>query len=199
MEINFNKKLSDIPIQEFNSAPTSNSSQFQAGSSSSTSSELSGASTSSVQTNARPGSMVRVPELSTGAETKTTNSTTTAIPSTSTSTNLPRHGHSRNSSWDLRVTYNGNGVSSRIVPDTARAAWAPGHSRTTSLDLRHSRNSSADLNKFIRNDVGLVFSPHQSFGWSDPLRVINIKAHHNCICVVSFFSLDVLISVYLNN
>jgi len=40
-------------------------------------------------------------------------------------------------------------------------SWAPGHSRTTSLDLRHSRNSSADLNKFIRNDVSLVFSPNQ--------------------------------------
>lgn len=130
--------------------------------------------------------MVRVPELSTAAETKTTNSTTTSIPSTSTSSNLPRHGHSRNSSWDLRVTYNGNGVSSRTVQDGARA-WTPGHSRTTSLDLRHSRNSSADLNKCIRNDVALVFSPHQSFGWSDPLRVQLIKAHHNWICVVSIF------------
>lgn len=123
--------------------------------------------------------MVRVPEqLSTAAETKTTNSTTTSVPSTSTaSSNLPRHGHSRNSSWDLRVTYNGNGVSSRV----------PGHSRTTSLDLRHSRNSSADLNKFMRNDVGLVFSPHQTNLWSDPLRVQLIKAHHNWICVVSGF------------
>lgn len=49
--------------------------------------------------------------------------------------------------------------------------------------MRHSRNSSADLNKLIRNDVGLVFSPHQMSGWSDPLRVQIIKAHHNWISV----------------
>lgn len=49
--------------------------------------------------------------------------------------------------------------------------------------MRHSRNSSADLNKLIRNDVGLVFSPNQVSGWSDPLRVQIIKAHHNWISV----------------
>lgn len=61
-------------------------------------------------------------------------------------------------------------------------AWnASAHSRTASIDLRHSRNSSADLNKIIRNDVGLVFNPHQQSSFCDPLRVQIIKAHHNWI------------------
>lgn len=38
-----------------------------------------------------------------------------------------------------------------------RGLASRGHSRAASLDLRHARNSSADLNKLIRNDVGLVF------------------------------------------
>lgn len=72
-------------------------------------------------------------------------------------------------SWDLR--------SARNTP-----GWNATHSRAASLDLRHSRNSSADLNKIIRNDVGLVFNSHQqSAGFVDPLRVHIIKAHHNWI------------------
>lgn len=74
--------------------------------------------------------------------------------------------HSRNSSWDMRV-------SSRNV----------GHSRNPSLDLRHhSRTSSADLNKFIKNDLGLVLNQLGS-QWVDPLRVQIIKAHHNWLAV----------------
>lgn len=85
-----------------------------------------------------------------------------------------RHSHIRNSSWDLRVSYNGN--NQRSLP--------PGHSRNPSLDLRHSRNSSADLNKFIRNDINLVFGQIQQHqNWIDPLRVQIIKAHHNWISV----------------
>lgn len=93
-------------------------------------------------------------------------------------TSSSRHsGHSRNSSWELRSTYNTN------APQRNTQGWnATAHSRTASLDLRHSRNSSADLNKIIRNDVGLVFNPHQqSAGFYDPLRVQIIKAHHNWI------------------
>ncbi|KAJ8974964.1 hypothetical protein NQ317_004801 [Molorchus minor] len=58
-----------------------------------------------------------------------------------------------------------------------------GHSRAASLDLRHVRNSSADLNKLIRNDVGLVFGMTSS-GWADPLgvQIIN-EAFHNWIVV----------------
>lgn len=119
-------------------------------------------------TNPRPGSMVRVPELSqsSGSSGSSTGGTAGS-----------RHaGHSRNSSWDLRVSYNGNGRNSQ---------WAPGHSRTASLDMmrHHSRNSSVDLNKYVRNDLGLVFGPGQSSGWSDPMRVQIIKAHHNWILV----------------
>lgn len=119
-------------------------------------------------TNPRPGSMVRVPEFS-----QSSGSSGSSVGGASGS----RHtGHSRNSSWDLRVSYNGNGRSSQ---------WAPGHSRTASLDMmrHHSRNSSIDLNKYIRNDVGLVFGPGQSSGWSDPMRVQIIKAHHNWISI----------------
>lgn len=77
--------------------------------------------------------------------------------------------HSRNSSWDMRVS------SSRNI----------GHSRNPSFDLRHhSRTSSADLNKFIKNDLGVVLGQlGTGQNWIDPLRVQIIKAHHNCIAV----------------
>lgn len=75
------------------------------------------------------------------------------------------HSHSRTSSWDLRVSRN-----------------ISGHSRNPSLDMRHSRNSSADLNKFVKNDLGLVFGQLQQ-NWVDPLRVQVIKAHHNWLAV----------------
>lgn len=118
--------------------------------------------------NARPGSMVRVPETSSASS---------------------RHSstHSRNSSWDLRCGRSANGASSSNGASVAPpAAWntAGGHSRNASLDfMRHSRNSSADLNKVIRNEVGLVFSPTQSSNWTPPLRVQIIKAHQNWIAV----------------
>lgn len=95
----------------------------------------------------------------------------------------------------------------------AAGAVGGGHSRNVSIDMRvmppqqqqqvpplvpqhgqHSRNSSADLNKYVRNDIGLMFNQlHQpmhsaaGLGWSstagDPLRVQIIKAHHNWIAV----------------
>ncbi|XP_034484975.1 BTB/POZ domain-containing protein KCTD3 [Drosophila innubila] len=117
---------------------------------------------------ARPGSMVRVPETSSASS---------------------RHSstHSRNSSWDLRCGRAANGASSsNAAPVAPPAAWnaTGGHSRNASLDfMRHSRNSSADLNKVIRNEVGLVFSPTQSSNWTPPLRVQIIKAHQNWIAV----------------
>lgn len=126
--------------------------------------------------NARPGSMVRVPEFAQGVS--SSSSASGNGPSGSSGSN--RHaGHSRNSSWDMRVSYNGNG--------NRNAQWAPGHSRTASLDMmRHSRNSSVDLNKYVRNEVGLVFGPgagNGAGGWADPMRVQIIKAHHNWISV----------------
>lgn len=101
-----------------------------------------------------------------------------SISSINNATSSRHSGHSRNSSWDLRSTLNANGATGR-----ATQGWnASAHSRTASLDMRHSRNSSADLNKIIRNDVGLVFNSHQqSSGFFDPLRVQIIKAHHNWI------------------
>lgn len=90
----------------------------------------------------------------------------------------PRAGHSRTSSADV----------------TLRRC----HSRTSSTDLRppsrpdrppppiphqqHSRNSSADLNKHFRNEVGLMFGG-SSVQWVDPLRVLLVTAHHNCLAV----------------
>ena len=117
---------------------------------------------SGITSSARPGSMVRVPEPSNGVSNR-------------------HNSHSRNSSWDLRL---GRGSStsqdSRCWSNNNRGE----HSRNPSLDfMRHSRNSSADLNKLIRNDVGLVFSPTLSSNWVDPLRVQIIKAHQNWFAV----------------
>ncbi|XP_052897122.1 SH3KBP1-binding protein 1 [Anopheles moucheti] len=148
------------------------------------------------QTNPRPGSMVRVPELSQGAPGSSSGGsgagngngnggsvgitgTVTAGGTGSGASSTSRHaGHSRNSSWDLRVSYSGNG-------NRGNSQWMPGHSRTASLDMmRHSRNSSVDLNKYIRNEVGLLFGPGTTgTGWADPMRVQIIKAHHNWISV----------------
>ncbi|XP_023292729.1 BTB/POZ domain-containing protein KCTD3 [Lucilia cuprina] len=119
-------------------------------------------STSTAGSNARPGSMVRVPESANVVSNRLSS-------------------HSRNSSWDLRL---GRGSStsqdSRCWSNNNRGE----HSRNPSLDfMRHSRNSSADLNKLIRNDVGLVFSPTLSSNWVDPLRVQIIKAHQNWFAV----------------
>uniref|UniRef100_A0A182N5J2 BTB/POZ domain-containing protein KCTD3 n=1 Tax=Anopheles dirus TaxID=7168 RepID=A0A182N5J2_9DIPT len=150
------------------------------------------------QGNPRPGSMVRVPEFAQGPASGTSavaaavagggNSAASAGNTTgggssgsggSGGSSSSRHaaGHSRNSSWDLRVSYSGNG--------NRNSQWIPGHSRTASLDMmRHSRNSSVDLNKYIRNEVGLLFGPGTSgAGWADPMRVQIIKAHHNWISV----------------
>lgn len=123
----------------------------------------------SASLNARPGSMVRVPEHQSTNAVPVAPGSTNNLPSTST-----RHpGHSRNSSWDLRVTP--RATQSWTGPQT-------GHSRAASLDLRHSRNSSADLNKFM-NDVNLMFGPQNFTNCLDPLRVQIIKAHHNWISV----------------
>ncbi|KFB51837.1 AGAP004087-PA-like protein [Anopheles sinensis] len=130
-------------------------------------------------TNPRPGSMVRVPEFSQGSSgSSASGSGGGGGGGGAAGGSSSRHaGHSRNSSWDLRVSYNGNG--------NRNSQWMPGHSRTASLDMmRHSRNSSVDLNKYIRNEVGLVFGAGTTgTGWADPMRVQIIKAHHNWISV----------------
>ncbi|KAL1114807.1 hypothetical protein AAG570_007631 [Ranatra chinensis] len=79
--------------------------------------------------------------------------------------------HSRNSSLDMRV-------GSRSSTDL-RSLSRPGHSRTASLDLRHSN----DLNKFVNNDIAMIFGAGQVSNWADPLRVQIIKAHHHWIVV----------------
>lgn len=84
------------------------------------------------------------------------------------------HTHSRNSSLDMRV-------GSRSSNDIRSGAGRGCHSRAASLDLRHTRNSSADLNKLIRNDLGLVFGGNQSkFRYNSRtcaiLFVLNVKA-----------------------
>lgn len=115
-------------------------------------------------------------------------------------------GHSRNSSWDMRFNSGANNATA-----SAAAASGSAHSRNASMDMRvvpphalhqhhlhhqqqqqqHSRNSSADLNKFMRSDIGLVFGTGATnaaghAGWttaSDPMRVQIVKAHHNWIAV----------------
>lgn len=96
----------------------------------------------------RPGQMVR-----------------TEFASNTSSTSSTRHsGHSRNSSWDLRVSFNGR------------------------KDIRHNRNSSADLNKYLRNDLNAIFSQNvlestQKDPVAEQIKVKIIKAHHNCIAL----------------
>jgi BTB/POZ domain-containing protein KCTD3 len=87
-------------------------------------------------------------------------SSSSAIPTTS--------KHSRNSSWDMRV-------SSRNMS----------HSRNPSFDLRHhSRTSSADLNKFIKSEMSVAaLLGHLGQNFIDPLRVQIIRAHHNFVSV----------------
>lgn len=155
--------------------------------------DIDGCATSSEETTptdlhpaARPNSIARMPEASAGPN--------------------RQFGHSRNSSWDMRINNGANATAS-----AASAASGPAHSRNASMDMRvvpphaphqhhlhhqqqqqqHSRNSSADLNKFMRTDIGLVFGAGASnaaghAGWtlaSDPLRVQIVKAHHNWIAV----------------
>lgn len=112
------------------------------------------AASSSILDRARPGQMVRVPEN--GNRTGQGGQSQGQVGGVASG-----NGHSRNSSWDLRV----------------------GPSRAWSM--RHSRNSSADLNKFVRNDIAQVLgqTAGQNPVWHDPLRVQIIKAHHNWICV----------------
>lgn len=87
-------------------------------------------------------------------------------------------GHFRNSSLDLRLG-SGCAGTSKSTSDLRLSS----RGRATSLDVRHSRNSSADLSKYMRNDVGLVLMAQHQGGWTDPMRVRSIKAHHNWIAV----------------
>lgn len=103
----------------------------------------------SSNSNPRPGQMVRMD----------------AFNSASGSSRHPP-GHSRNSSWDMRVSKN-------------------------SRKPCHIRNSSADFNKYIKNDVAALFHQQSSddatASAKDPLldqiKVQIIKAHHNCIAI----------------
>ncbi|CAG9766347.1 unnamed protein product [Ceutorhynchus assimilis] len=102
-------------------------------------------------------------------------------PSTSNHGTIKPQGHSRNSSLELRLQAGLQANYSRSSQDL-RGVSNRQHSRTASLDLRHARNSSADLNKLVRNDLGLIFGTSNSM-WADPLRVQIIKAHQNWIVV----------------
>ncbi|KAK6630971.1 hypothetical protein RUM44_003143 [Polyplax serrata] len=94
----------------------------------------------------------------------------------------PSSSHFRNSSLDQRIN-SGNSVRGSNEMRAIASRTVGAHSRTTSIDLRHTRNSSADLNKFVRNEVGLVLMTPNPGSWTDPLRVRIVKAHHNWISV----------------
>lgn len=48
----------------------------------------------------------------------------------------------------------------------------------------HSRTSSADLARAFRSEVGLVLGcSTPTVQWTDPLRVLLVTAHHNCLAV----------------
>lgn len=123
-----------------------------------------GASTSrtAVTEAARPGSIVRVSE------------TAVAPPPPPPP---PHRGHSRNSSLDFRPTH------ARTSSDL-RAVTLPHVASSATYDAaRHARTSSADLNKLVRTDLGVLFT-NQGMQWIDPLRVRIVKGHHNWIAVV---------------
>lgn len=77
-----------------------------------------------------------------------------------------RRSHSRTSSADLRTPPSRPGHPPPPIPCTVGS---------------HSRNSSADLNKHFRNEVGLMFG--SPLHWVDPIRVLLVTAHHNCLAV----------------
>lgn len=79
-----------------------------------------------------------------------------------------RRSHSRTSSAELRAPLRPD----RPPPPVPPAA--PGHSRT----------SSADLARAFRSEVGLVLGcSSPTVQWTDPLRVLLVTAHHNCLAV----------------
>ena len=48
----------------------------------------------------------------------------------------------------------------------------------------HSRNSSADLSKIFRNEIGMLFGGQGGPApWVDPLRVLLVTGHQNCLAV----------------
>ncbi|CAH0391876.1 unnamed protein product [Bemisia tabaci] len=139
-----------------------------------------------VQDSGGPASKVEEPSTSTRGDQITTPCVHPNPPPNSPSASpIPHtHGayqrcHSRNSSLDMRVSTN----FPRSSSDTRRNGTNNGHSRTASLDLRHTRNSSADLNKYIRNDIGLVFGCSQGSNWTEANKVQIIKAHHHWIAI----------------
>lgn len=101
----------------------------------------------STSNTARPGCMVRVPEHG---------SSVSASSGASSTSSSRLSGHSRNSSWDMRYAYN-----SSLTRNQQNWTNGGNHSRAASLELRHSRNSSADLNKLIKNDIGILMGSNQ--------------------------------------
>jgi len=81
----------------------------------------------------------------------------------------PRAGHSRTGSVDLRRSHSRNSSADLRPPSRPDRPPPP-------VPTCHSRNSSADLNKSFRNDVNML-------QWIDPLRVLLVTAHHNCLAV----------------
>jgi len=113
------------------------------------------------QASDRPGGVLRVVE---GAA---------ALPSVP-----PRASHSRsNSETPLRRSHSRNSSAELRPPSRPDRPPPP----VPCSAGNHSRNSSADLNKSFRNEVGLMFG--SAGPWVDPLRVILVTAHHNCLAV----------------
>ncbi|XP_042884715.1 SH3KBP1-binding protein 1-like isoform X5 [Penaeus japonicus] len=148
-------------------------------------SSISDSNRTAVNANNSPGGVVRLPEAPAASG---------GVPGPGGgAVAVPRSGHSRNSSLDMRHNPQivGQGLHNNAYPghisrssSDLRSHAARSHSRTPSMDLRHSRNSSADLNKFFKTEIGVLnnIGPPGS-SWVDPLRVRMVKAHHNWILV----------------
>ena len=84
---------------------------------------------------------------------------------------LASASHSRGGSADLRRSHSRTSSSDLRQPGPQRPVLPPPPVPATPASASHSRNSSADLM------VGLLA------GWTDPLRVLMVAAHHNCLAV----------------
>ena len=152
--------LTDVPTQDFGSAPVAASSSAAATAPLATTEQYPiassvanaiqtmpsmSASTASVASaivttsaiSARPGSMVRVPEMpitpagsvSNPSGTSASAPTATAPATAAAAAAATRHsGHSRNSSWDLRSTYSSNGSARNAQVSALRGVYEPKNS-----------------------------------------------------------------------
>jgi len=105
--------------------------------------------------------------------------------STSKTVRVTSGGHSRGASVDLRRSHSRNSSADLRAPQRPDRPPppVPGHAQGQAGHV-HSRNSSADLSKVFRNELGMLFGGQGGPApWVDPLRVLLVTGHQNCLAV----------------